>query len=181
MEKEKRAQQANVFMQGWRPPRLASWGTPGDPWAREAGLQIPLRRSPPLCQGLPVTPAHRQQHSPKNAHVYQRARAHTHTHTHTHSTGSRACMQTELQRTLHPLSARFNHQAEQYTGSPSAGLPQIHPPPTTRSPTSGPEPRSWQLAPQSRRTNGARAACKPGKQPCPADARRWGWQGCLAA
>ena len=159
MEKEKRAQQASVFMQGWRPPRLASWGTPGDPWAREAGLQIPLRRSPPLCQGLPVTPARRQQHSPKNAHVYGRA--------HPHTTGSRACTQTELQRTLHPPSARFNHPAEQYAGSPSAGLPQIQPPPTTRSLTSRPDPRSWQLALQSRRTNGARAACKPGKAALP--------------
>ena len=144
MEKEKRAQQANVFMQGWRPPRLASWGTPGDPWAREAGLQIPLRRSPPLCQGLPVTPAHRQQHSPKNAHVYQRARAHTHTHTHTHTLQARvpACRLSSSGLCipyLHDLTIRQNNtQGAHLLVSPrSTPHPQPAPLPPAPSPGAG--------------------------------------------
>lgn len=50
--------------------------------------------------------------------------------------------------------------------------PRSTPPPPTRPHPSGPDPRSQQPTLQGRRTKGARAACKPGGQPCPADARR---------
>ena len=170
MEKEKRAQQASVFMQGWRPPRLASWGTPGDPWAREAGLQIPLRRSPPLCQGLPVTPARRQQHSPKNAHVYGRA----HTHTLQARVPARRLSSSGLCTPhLHDLTIRQNNtQGAHLPVSPRSNPhPQLAPVPPA------PTPGAGNLLFKAGEQTGREQLASPEKQPCPEDTQRWGWRG----
>ena len=70
-----------------------AWGTQGTLWAKEAGLQIPLRRGPPRTPGSQSPPLAARSTVPsaqERTCLAARARTHTHTHTHTHSTGSRA-------------------------------------------------------------------------------------------
>ena len=172
MEKEKRAQQASVFMQGWRPPRLASWGTPGDPWAREAGLQIPLRRSPP--HPMPRAPSHPG--SPSAAQSQERTclRARAHTHTLQARVPARRLSSSGLCTPhLHDLTIRQNNTQGAHLPVSPRSNPHPQPAPLPPAPTPG----AGNLLFKAGEQTGREQLASPEKQPCPEDTRRWGWRG----
>ena len=152
-------------------------GDPGDPLGKGSRSADPTEARASPHPGLPVTPACRPQHSPKRprAHVSSSARAHTHTHTHTHTQHRLACLHTRVPvlrlspsglctPCLHDLTFRQNNtQGARLPVSPRSTPP---PPPRSRPP----EPAACSSRQENKR--GPRAACRPGGQPCPADARR---------
>ena len=140
-----------------------AWGTQRTLWAKEAGLQIPLRRGPPRTPGSQSPPLAARSTVPSaQERTCLAARARTHTHTHTHTQHRLACLHTRVPvlrlspsglctPCLHDLTFRQNNTQ----GARLPVSPRSTPPPPPPSPPSGPDPRSRQPALQGRRTKGA--------------------------